>query len=120
MPRVKRGPKRKNRRAKTLGLAKGYYGTKSKSYRMAKLQVEKSLQYAYRDRKAKKRDFRGLWIVRINAAARENEISYSRLMDGLKKAGNDINRKMLADLAVTDPGAFAHLVGVAKAALAGA
>src|SRR5215472_7151747 len=103
MPRVKRGPKRKNRRAKTLALAKGYYGTKSKSYR-----------------KAKKRDFRGLWIVRINAAARENEISYSRLMDGLKKAGNDINRKMLADLAVTDPGAFSHLVGVAKAALAGA
>ena len=98
------GNKRKNRRAKTLALAKGYYGTKSKSYRMAKLQVEKSLVYAYRDRKAKKRDFRGLWIVRINAAARENEISYSRLMDGLKKAGNDINRKMLADLAVTDPG----------------
>jgi large subunit ribosomal protein L20 len=116
MPRVKRGPKRKNRRAKTLALAKGYYGTKSKSYRMAKLQVEKSLLYAYRDRKAKKRDFRGLWIVRINAAARENEISYSRLMDGLKKAGNE----MLADLAVTDPPAFTHLVGVAKAALAGA
>jgi large subunit ribosomal protein L20 len=85
---------------------------------MAKLQVEKSLVYAYRDRKAKKRDFRGLWIVRINAAARENEISYSRLMDGLKKAGSDINRKMLADLAVTDPGAFTELVGVAKAALA--
>ena len=76
MPRVKRGPKRKNKRSKTLALAKGYYGTKSKSYRMAKLQVEKSLVYAYRDRKAKKRDFRGLWIIRINAAARENEISY--------------------------------------------
>ena len=111
MPRVKRGPKRKNRRSKTLALAKGYYGTKSKSYRMAKLQVEKSLVYAYRDRKAKKRDFRGLWIVRINAAAREHEISYSRLMDGLKKAGNEINRKMLADLAVSDPAAFTHLVG---------
>ena len=117
MPRVKRGPKRKNRRSKTLTLARGYYGTKSKSYRMAKLQVEKSLQYAYRDRKARKRDFRGLWIVRINAAARENEISYSRLMDGLKKAGNDINRKMLADIAVTDSAAFKHLVGVAKQAL---
>src|SRR5437899_954127 len=117
MPRVKRGPKRKNRRAKVLKLAKGYYGTKSKSYRIAKQQVEKSLAYAYRDRKAKKRDFRGLWIVRINAAARENDISYSRLMDGLKKAGNDINRKMLADLAMTDPTAFSQLVGIAKAAL---
>jgi len=117
MPRVKRGPKRKNKRAKTLALAKGYYGTKSKSYRMAKLQVEKSLVYAYRDRKARKRDFRGLWIVRINAAARENAISYSKLMSGLKKAGNEINRKMLADLAVSDPAAFAHLVGVAKQAL---
>ena len=110
MPRVKRGPKRKNRRAKTLALAKGYYGTKSKSYRMAKLQVEKSLVYAYRDRKARKRDFRGLWIVRINAAAREHEISYSRLMDGLRKAGNEINRKMLADLAVRDDQAFSALV----------
>jgi large subunit ribosomal protein L20 len=87
---------------------------------MAKLAVEKSLVYAYRDRKAKKRDFRGLWIIRINAAARENEMSYSRLMDGLKKAGNEINRKMLADLAVSDPPAFTHLVGVAKAALASA
>ncbi len=117
MPRVKRGPKRKNKRAKTLSLAKGYYGTKSKSYRMAKLQVEKSLVYAYRDRKAKKRDFRGLWIVRINAAAREHEISYSKLVDGLKKAGSEINRKMLAELAVSDPAAFEHLVGVAKQAL---
>ena len=117
MPRVKRGNKRKNRRAKTLALAKGYYGTKSKSYRMAKLQVEKSLVYAYRDRKAKKRDFRGLWIVRINAAAREHEISYSKLVDGLKKAGSEINRKMLAELAVSDPAAFGHLVGVAKQAL---
>src|SRR5512142_536910 len=101
MPRVKRGPKRKNRRAKVLKLAKGYYGTKSKSYRIAKQQVEKSLAYAYRDRKAKKRDFRGLWIVRINAAAR----------------GSDINRKMLSELAVSDPGAFTHLVSVAKKAL---
>src|SRR5437867_12724443 len=98
MPRVKRGPKRKNRRAKTLARAKGYYGTKSKSYRMAKLAVEKSLVYAYRDRKAKKRDFRGLWIIRINAAARENGMSNSRRLDGLKKAGNESNRRMLADL----------------------
>src|SRR4029078_726046 len=117
MPRVKRGPKRKNKRAKTVALAKGYFGTKSKSYRMAKLQVEKSLLYAYRDRKARKRDFRGLWIIRINAAGGKNEISYSGLMSGLKKAGNDINRKMLADLAVSDPSAFSHLVGVAKQAL---
>ncbi|HKB70593.1 MAG TPA: 50S ribosomal protein L20 [Thermoanaerobaculia bacterium] len=117
MPRVKRGPKRKNRRAKVLKLAKGYYGTKSKSYRIAKQQVEKSLAYAYRDRKAKKRDFRGLWIVRINAAARENDITYSRLMDGLKKSGSDINRKMLSEIAVSDPGAFTHLVSVAKKAL---
>ena len=118
MPRVKRGPKRKNRRAKVLKLAKGYFGTKSKSYRMAKQQVEKSLVYAYRDRKAKKRDFRGLWILRINAAARENGISYSRLMDGLKKSGSGINRKMLAELAVSDPAAFTSLVSAAKQALA--
>src|SRR5438309_11705251 len=101
MPRVKRGPKRKNRRAKTLALAKGYYGTKSKSYRMAKLQVAKSLVYAYCDRKAKKRVFRGLWIIRINAAARANELFYSRLMAGLKKAANDLNRKILAEPART-------------------
>lgn len=117
MPRVKRGPKRKNRRAKVLKLAKGYFGTKSKSYRIAKQQVEKSLAYAYRDRKARKRDFRGLWILRINAAAREHDISYNRLIDGLKKAGNDINRKMLSELAVSDPGAFSHLVTAAKQAL---
>src|ERR1700747_3402324 len=109
MPRVKRGPKRKNRRAKVLKLAKGYYGTKSKSYRIAKKQVEKSLAYAYRDRKAKKRDFRGLWIVRINAAARENDISYSRLMDGLKKAGNEINRKRLSGRPAPDPRSLTYL-----------
>src|SRR5262249_25037783 len=117
MPRVKRGPKRKNRRAKTLALAKGYYGTKSKSYRMAKLQVEKSLVYAYRDRKAKKRDFRGLWIERINAAARQIEISYSLMMHGWKKAENNKKRRIVASLAVTYPGAFTHLVGVSKKAL---
>ena len=118
MPRVKRGPKRKNRRAKTLALAKGYYGTKSKSYRMAKLQVEKSLLYAYRDRKARKRDFRGLWIVRINAAARENGLSYSKFMLGLKNAGIELDRKSLADLAATAPAAFTKLAEKAKAAAA--
>ena len=117
MPRVKRGPKRKNRRAKVLKLAKGYYGTKSKSYRIAKQQVEKSLAYAYRDRKAKKRDFRGLWIVRINAAARENGLSYSQLIRGLKAAGSGLDRKMLADMAATNPAAFAKVAAQAKAAL---
>ena len=120
MPRVKRGPKRKNKRSKTLALAKGYYGTKSKSYRMAKLQVEKSLVYAYRDRKAKKRDFRGLWIVRINAAARENGLSYNRFMEGVKKAGIELDRKSLADIAVSDPQAFAAVAERAKAALGSA
>lgn len=116
MPRVKRGPKRKNRRAKTLALAKGYYGTKSKSYRMAKLQVEKSLVYAYRDRKAKKRDFRGLWIVRINAAARELGVSYSKLIAALDKANIAIDRKILSDLAISDPAAFKKVVETARAA----
>jgi large subunit ribosomal protein L20 len=111
MPRVKRGPKRKNRRAKTLTLAKGYYGTKSKSYRMAKLQVEKSLVYAYRDRKAKKRDSAASGSCGSTPPRERTRSRYSRLMDGLKKAGNEINRKMLADLAVTDPGAFSQLVG---------
>jgi large subunit ribosomal protein L20 len=120
MPRVKRSVHARKKRRKVLEQAKGYWGLKSSNYKYAKEQVERSLAYAYRDRKVKKRDFRGLWIVRINAAARENEISYSRLMDGLKKAGNEINRKMLAEIAVSDPPAFTHLVGVAKAALAGA
>ena len=118
MPRVKRGPKRKNRRKGILALAKGYYGTKHNCFRIAELQVERSLAYATRDRKQKKREFRGLWIVRINAAAREHEISYSKLMDGLKKAGSDVNRKMLAEIAVADPKGFASLVASAKSALA--
>ena len=117
MPRVKRGPKRKNRRAKVLKLAKGYYGTKSKSYRIAKLQVEKSLAYAYRDRKAKKRDFRGLWIVRINAAARQHDMSYSVFISGLSKAGIEIDRKILADIAVRDPAAFGMIADKVRAAL---
>ena len=118
MARVKRGTKRKNRREKVLDLAKGYYGTKHNCFRIAKLQVERSLAYATRDRKQKKRDFRGLWIVRINAAARENQMSYSKLMAGLKKAGSELNRKILAEIAVTDPKGFATIVATAKSALA--
>lgn len=120
MPRVKGGPVTRRRRKKVLEQAEGYWGKRKSSYRTAQEAVDRALRYAYRDRRTRKRDMRGLWIVRINAAARENEISYSRLMEGLKKAGNDINRKMLADLAVTDPGAFTELVGVAKQALASA
>lgn len=117
MPRVKRGTKRRQRRKKILRLAKGYYIGKSKLYRMAKQAVEKSLGYAYRDRRARKREFRSLWIVRINAAARQNDLSYSRLMAGLSKAGIALDRKVLADLAVTDPDAFSVLAKTAKAAL---
>ncbi len=117
MPRVKRGTKRRHRRKKILKLAKGFYIGKSKLYRAAKEAVEKSLGYAYRDRRAKKRDFRGLWIQRINAAARQNDLSYSRLMAGLKKAGVALDRKVLADLAVTDPAAFAAVAQAARTAL---
>jgi large subunit ribosomal protein L20 len=114
MPRVKRGTKRRKRRKKILKLAKGYFGSKSKLYRPAKEQVLKSLNYAYRDRKQKKRNFRKLWITRINAAARNHGLSYSRFIHGLKQADVDINRKMLADLAVNDDDSFAELVEVAK------
>ncbi len=117
MPRVKRGPKRKNRRVRVLKLAKGYYGTKHNCFRIAELQVERSLVYATRDRKQKKREFRGLWIVRINAAARQHDLSYSKLMAGLKKAGSDVNRKVLAEIAVEDPKGFANIVASAKTAL---
>ncbi len=120
MPRVKRGPKRKNRRERVLELAKGYYGTKHNCFRIAELQVERSMVYATRDRKQRKRDFRGLWIVRINAAARMHDMSYSKLMAGLKKAGSDVNRKMLAEIAVQDPKGFASLVASAKSALGAA
>ncbi len=120
MPRVKRGPKRKNRRKRVLELAKGYYGTKHNCFRIAELQVERSLVFATRDRKQRKREFRGLWIVRINAAARMHDISYSRLMAGLRKAGSDVNRKMLAEIAVEDPKGFASLVASAKSALGAA
>ncbi len=117
MPRVKRGPKRKNRRAKILKLAKGYYGMKSRGHRIAKLAVEKGLNYAFTGRKDRKGDFRKLWIARINAAARLNGISYSKLIAGLKASGNDIDRKILADIAVRDAAAFTALVESAKAAL---
>jgi len=117
MSRVKRGSKRVQKRKKILKQAKGYFGTKSKAHRMAKLAVEKSLGYAYRDRRQRKREMRRLWIVRINAAARLHGLSYSRFISGLKLAGCGLDRKILADLAVRDERAFAELAQVAKAAL---
>jgi large subunit ribosomal protein L20 len=118
VPRVKRGTKRRASRRKTLGLAKGFFLTKSKLYRAAQEAVEKSLRYGYKGRRLKKRDFRSLWIVRIGAACREAGISYSRFMNGLKKAEIDLNRKILADMAVNDRAAFNALVAQVKAALA--
>ena len=117
MPRAKRGNKRTEKRKKILALAKGFYGTKSKLYRSAKESVEKALNYAYTGRKLKKRDFRRLWIVRINAACRLNEMKYSQFMNGLKLAGVELDRKVLADLAVKQPETFATLVGQAKDAI---
>jgi len=117
MPRVKRAVHARKKRAKVLEQAKGYYGRKKSSYRFAKEQVEHSLVYAYRDRKARKRTFRSLWIVRINAAARANGLSYNRFMDGVKRAGITLDRKSLADIAVSDPQAFTALAERAKATL---
>lgn len=114
MARVKRALNAKKKRRKILKLAKGYFGQKSTNYRIAKQAVMKSLAYSYKGRRLKKRDFRRLWITRINAAARMNGMNYSRMMNGLKKAGVEINRKMLAELAVNDKPAFAALVEVAK------
>lgn len=114
MPRVKGGTVTRQRRKKVIKLAKGYYGSKNTLFKVANQQVIKSLMYAFRDRRQKKRDFRKLWITRINAAARMNGLSYSRLMHGLKNAGIEVNRKMLADLAVHDEKAFAELATVAK------
>ncbi|PDM37497.1 50S ribosomal protein L20 [Bacillus cereus] len=114
MPRVKGGTVTRQRRKKVIKLAKGYYGSKNTLFKVANQQVMKSLMYAFRDRRQKKRDFRKLWITRINAAARMNGLSYSRLMHGLKNAGIEVNRKMLADLAVHDEKAFAELATVAK------
>ncbi|MCP5157622.1 MAG: 50S ribosomal protein L20 [Ectothiorhodospiraceae bacterium] len=117
MARVKRGVIAHKRHKKVLDQAKGYRGRRKSVYRVAKQAVIKAGQYAYRDRRQRKRQFRALWIVRINAAAREHGLSYSRLMDGLGKAGVEIDRKMLAELAVANPAAFAELAGTAKASL---
>ena len=118
MARVKRGSNRKERRKKVLKQSKGYFGNKGNAYRIAKQAVDKSGVNAYRDRRLKKRDFRSLWIIRINAAARENGVSYSVFMRGLKKAGIELDRKSLAELAAREPAAFAKLADKAKAAAA--
>nr|WP_320050763.1 50S ribosomal protein L20 [uncultured Desulfuromonas sp.] len=115
MPRVKRGFKARRRRNKVLKLAKGYRGARSKLFRSAAEAVDRALNYAYRDRRVKKRDFRGLWIARINAAARQNGLNYSRLIHGLKQAEIGLDRKVLAEIAVTDPAAFTAVVEKAKA-----
>jgi large subunit ribosomal protein L20 len=117
MPRVKRGSVRRAKRKKLLSRAKGYYQTKSKLYRAAKESVDTAAKYAYVGRKNKKRDFRRLWVVRINAAARENGLTYSQLIRGLKAAGITLDRKVLADMAATESAAFARVAEQAKAAL---
>ena len=118
MARIKMSVNAKKRRRKVFKLAKGYFGAKSKQYRAATEQVARSLRYAYIGRRLRKRDFRKLWIARINAAVRPYGLSYSRFINGLKLAGNEVNRKILADLAVNDPQAFAKLVDAAKAKIA--
>ena len=118
MPRVKTGVVRRRRHKKVLKLAKGFYSGRRKHFRKAKEQVERSLVYAYRDRKQKKREFRKLWIIRINAACRLNDINYSTFMHGLKKAGIELDRKILADMAMNNPAAFSKVVEQSKAALA--
>lgn len=118
MPRVRRGHHKVQRRKKLLKLAKGYFGSKHRLYRTAKEQVERSLNFAFVGRKVRKIDFRRLWIVRINAGCRQNGISYSRFMDGLKKAEIALDRKSLAEIALNDPGAFTTLVERAKKAIA--
>ena len=119
MPRVKRGNKRKNYRKKILKRASGYFLTKSKLYQAAEEAVERGLKFAYSGRKQKKRQYRSIWIVRIGAAAKLNGLSYSQFIYGMKKSGVELDRKILADLAVKDPGAFASLAAQAKAALPG-
>jgi large subunit ribosomal protein L20 len=118
MPRVKRSVHARKKRRKVLEQARGYWGLKHSSYRRAKEQVERSLVYAYRDRKTRKRTFRRLWIIRINAAARAHDLSYNQFMAGCRKANIALDRKILADLAVSDPAAFAEIAEQAKAALA--
>ena len=117
MPRVKRGTKRHDRRKKILKLAKGYYLNKSKLYKFAKESVDKALGYAYRDRRVRKREFRKLWIIRIGAAARQNGLNYNQLIHGLKAAGVDLDRKVLADIALQDPAAFTKLAETARKAV---
>jgi large subunit ribosomal protein L20 len=117
MPRVKRSVHARKKRRKVLEEARGYWGLKHSTYRQAKEQVERSLAYAYRDRKARKREFRRLWIIRINAAARKEGLSYNQFVAGCKKAGVELDRKVLADLAVSDPAAFKAIAEQAKAAL---
>jgi large subunit ribosomal protein L20 len=117
MPRVKNNVARLKRKRKILAQAKGYFGRRKNLYKTAKEAVERAWRYAYRDRKNRKRDFRRLWIIRINAAARQHDMSYSRFMNGLKLAGVEVNRKVLADLAVTDPAAFAQLAEAARSQL---
>ncbi len=118
MPRVKRGTKRRAKRKKILERASGYFLTKSKLYRSAKESVDRALKFAYAGRRQKKRQYRSLWIVRINAAAKLNGLSYSQFISGLKKSGVELDRKILADLAVNDPAGFSALAGQAKSALA--
>jgi len=118
VPRVKRGTKRHDRRKKLLERAKGYYLNKSKLYKFAKEAVEKAGVYAYRDRRVRKREFRRLWIIRIGAAARQNGLNYSRFMAGLKKAGVELDRKVLADIALQDPANFTKLVDQVRTAAA--
>jgi len=114
MSRVKRGTTARKKRRKIIKLAKGFFGARSRLLRTATEAVDKALSYAYRDRRAKKRDFRKLWIARINAAARLNNISYNRLIDGMKKKGIELDRKILAELAVNDPQGFAQIVQMVK------
>ena len=118
MPRVTRGTKKRKRRTKILKLAKGYYGARSHNYRTAKEAVERALQYSYRDRRTRKRDFRRLWIIRIKAAAESNGLSYNLFIHGLKTLNIDINRKILADLAVHSPKTFEHIADKVKEASA--
>ncbi|SFV57946.1 LSU ribosomal protein L20p [hydrothermal vent metagenome] len=117
MPRVKTGVVRRRRHKKVLKLAKGFYSGRRKHFRKAKEQLERSMYYAFRDRKQKKREFRKLWIIRINAACRLNDINYSRFINGLKKAGIELDRKILADMAMNDAAAFSAVVAKAKEAL---
>jgi len=114
MPRIRRGFKARHRRKKVLKAAKGYRGGQSKLFKTASISVDRARMYAYRDRRARKRDFRKLWIIRINAAARENGLTYSRLMDGLHRAGIELDRKILAEMAVNDPAVFSQVASMVK------